>query len=271
MTRLEIEAQVRAIPFWWHSLDLGGVITPGQKSPADLRREWDLMQLPDVSGKSVLDIGAWDGWFSFQCEKHGAHVSALDHFVWTLDTAAMWQYVQDCSKRGETPRPYDTVPGLWQPEALPGKRGFDLAKRALKSDVREIVADFMAVDIDSLGTYDIVLIMGVLYHMRNPLEALGRLFRLTRDFAVIETHAIYVPGGEDLALCEFYEGSELNNDVSNWWGPNEKAVIGMCRAAGFRDVRCLNPHPRLRRGRLGLSRVRPLNAIHYRALFHATK
>jgi hypothetical protein len=45
-----------------------------------------------------------------------------------------------------------------------------------------------------------------------------------------------LPGYEDHALCEFFAGSELNGDPSNWWAPNEQALAGMCRAAGFRRV-----------------------------------
>jgi hypothetical protein len=47
---------------------------------------------------------------------------------------------------------------------------------------------------------------------------------------------VVFPGYEHLAVCEFFESNELNGDVSNWWAPNEKALIGMCRASGFKRV-----------------------------------
>jgi len=48
---------VNAVPFWWHSIDVGsGVITPGHKTPAILKREWERMRMPNFRGKSVLDI-----------------------------------------------------------------------------------------------------------------------------------------------------------------------------------------------------------------------
>src|SRR5204863_2645983 len=69
---------------WWHSLDLGnGEITQGHKSTERLRQEANLAFAHGVTGKSVLDIGAWDGFFSFEAEKRGAsRVLATDQFVW---------------------------------------------------------------------------------------------------------------------------------------------------------------------------------------------
>ena len=72
--------------------------------------------------------------------------------------------------------------------------------------------------------------------MENPLAALRRVASLTNGLAIIETHAIVVPGYEHLEFCEFYSSNQLNGDVSNWWGPNVKALEGMCRAAGFARV-----------------------------------
>jgi len=72
--------------------------------------------------------------------------------------------------------------------------------------------------------------------MENPLGSLRRLASLTKELAIIETHAVSIPGYEHLELCEFYSANQLNADVSNWWGPNLKALEGMCRAAGFSRV-----------------------------------
>src|SRR5437667_3601082 len=67
---------------WFHTMDLGqGVITSGRdRTPRKLER----VQLPpDLSGQSVLDIGAWDGFFSFECERRGAaRVVAIDDYTW---------------------------------------------------------------------------------------------------------------------------------------------------------------------------------------------
>src|SRR5688572_664501 len=63
---------------WWHTIDLGhGIVTPGQGGSDD-RLSW--MGMPeDLTGKSVLDVGAFDGLFSFEAEKRGAtRVVAID-------------------------------------------------------------------------------------------------------------------------------------------------------------------------------------------------
>src|SRR2546423_15271821 len=67
---------------WYHTIDLGqGVVTRGvDNSPERLAR----VHLPsDLSGCSVLDIGAWDGFFSFEAERrHASRVVATDHYAW---------------------------------------------------------------------------------------------------------------------------------------------------------------------------------------------
>ena len=68
---------------WWHKIDLGnGMITPGIDESAERLR---IMRMPDdLSGMTVLDIGAWDGFFSFEAERRGARrVLATASFAWT--------------------------------------------------------------------------------------------------------------------------------------------------------------------------------------------
>ena len=72
--------------FWFHSVDLGnGVVTPGSKSLDVLHAEAETVFGPlDLRGKSVLDIGAWNGYFSFEAKRRQAErVLATDHFCWT--------------------------------------------------------------------------------------------------------------------------------------------------------------------------------------------
>ncbi len=217
MTRSPAQELVDRVPVWFHSIDLGdGVVTPGRKGGgADhMRRELAAMRLPSLEGKTVLDVGAWDGFYSFEAERQGAsRVVALDHYVWALDI------------HGPPP----------SPEALPGKRGFDVAHEALGSDVEAVVGEFMDVDLDQLGGFDVVLFLGFLYHLEEPLRGLRRLARVTRELAVIETAAMEAPGLEDRALWEFYGDDELDGDTSNWWAPNAKALESACLAAGFRE------------------------------------
>jgi tRNA (mo5U34)-methyltransferase len=201
--------EVMSVPLWWHSIDLGeGVVTPGHKSPEMLNAEWQQLQIGDLSGMSVLDIGAWDGWFSFRAEQAGAErVIALD-----------W-------RDGEA------------------RRGFDVARAALGSTVEYVVADFMSNDLGSLGEFDLVLFLGVLYHLREPIIGLERLARLTRRHALIETEAITVGGSPGASICEFYPFGELYGDTTNWWTPTETALVGMCNLAGFPEVNALVPVP----------------------------
>jgi len=232
-TRAELEQLAASVPFWWHSMDLGqGVVTPGHRKLSDLDAFAQKIRLAElVGGKTVIDVGAYDGYMSFAAERAGAkRVVALDHYVWAYDIAKVIARWRETGEQGVAMTESDD---LWQPEALPGKKAFDTAHRALESGVESVVAEFMEMDIASLGQFDVVLFLGVLYHMRNPLESLRRMRLLTKGVAVIQTHGVIVPGHEDRALFEFYPESELNNDPSNWWGPNLKGLEGMCRAAGF--------------------------------------
>jgi tRNA (mo5U34)-methyltransferase len=281
-TKEHLEEMVHSVPFWWHSIDLGqGVITKGLKTAEQLGHELRALQLPDLRGKSVLDIGAWDGFYSFEAERRGAkRVLALDQHVWAC---AEWgdlaeydeKYLPECKQKGVQPIPITQTP-YGKPDELPGRVGFDTARRALGSRVEFLVADFRAMDLGALGTFDVVLFLGLLYHMENPLVSLKRLAAVTREVAVIETHAVAIPGYEDLALCEFYDTDELNGDWSNWWGPNLKGLLSMCRVAGFRRVETVQgPDARFSlKGATGQRRPRnpPRFKIHdFHALVHGIR
>src|SRR5205823_2308884 len=75
---------VEEVQAWHHSIDLGdGVITPGGKTPAHHHYDLERLRLPDLKDKSVLDVGAWDGYYTFMAEGAGARrVVALDHYAW---------------------------------------------------------------------------------------------------------------------------------------------------------------------------------------------
>jgi tRNA (mo5U34)-methyltransferase len=256
-----LRARVATVPVWYHQIDLGhGVVTPGHRG-----WDFDTLVLPSLEGRTVLDVGAWDGYFSFEAERRGAsRVVALDHYVWALDLEGWRRHQNDQRVAGGLPMPAHEVPGLWQPESLPGKRGFDVAREALGSAVEPIVADFMTADLDSLGRFDFVLYLGVLYHMENPLAALRRLYEVTGERAVIETEAVHLPAGRDRAICEFFEGSSLAGDPSNWWAPNATALVAMCRSAGFSEVRIVADT-------LDRGVSEPDGLIRYRLLAHALR
>jgi tRNA (mo5U34)-methyltransferase len=278
LSRIELQAAVEAVGFWWHSIDLGqGVVTPGAKTATVIQRELQSLRLPNLNGKSVLDIGAYDGYYSFAAERrNAARVVALDHFAWAIDLPAAARYRQDCRRRGIEPQPVEQTPN-WQPTLLPGKRGFDTARRALRSNVEVVVDEFMTMDLTSLGAFDVTLYLGVLYHMQDPLGSLRRLASVTRELAVIETHAIALPGYEHLELCQFYSSSQLNRDPSNWWGPNLNAILGMCSAAGFSRVEVVagripeGAGPRLKQTAMALLSYLTRRPYYFRAVIHAWK
>ena len=181
---------------WWHSIDLGhGVVTNGVHPAAELHENYARFGLPDdLSGQRVLDIGCWDGFYSFEAEKHGAQVMAVD---------------------------------CWTPENLLK------AKAARQSQVAFAEKSVYEITQDSVGAFDIVFFLGVLYHLRHPLLALEHVCEVTRDFAIIESHVCDDFFAADLPLMEFYEFDELGGQHDNWWGPNVACLLKMIRAAGF--------------------------------------
>jgi tRNA (mo5U34)-methyltransferase len=274
---VELQAQADALQ-WYHSIDLGnGVVTRGtsvQETSADV--------IPDVNGRSVLDIGAWDGKFSFLAERGGAsRVVALDHYAWGVDWAARGAYWEECIRNGTLPDQSRDETDFWLPD-LPGRRPFEFAAGALGSKVEPLVADFQTIDLDELGQFDVVLYLGVLYHMPEPLTCLERVRAVTKEVAVIETEAVHLQGLDHEALLQFYAGSSLHTDFGNWSVPTIEALRNLCRAAGFSEVRTIvgppaptpGPAPDLRlrlARRLGDLPVPPPSApsTNYRAVVHA--
>jgi tRNA (mo5U34)-methyltransferase len=127
-----------------------------------------------------------------------------------------------------------------------------------------------------VGVFDVVLFLGVLYHLPHPLLALERLASVTRRLLVLET-VVDMTGIRRPAVA-FYPGRELNGDPTNWWGPNIPAVEGMLQASGFTSVRTVSPQRSAiyRAVRAVVHRARGTNTLsgafrQDRAVFHATK
>lgn len=233
--RAELERAVAAIR-WGHRIHLGGgVVTPGLwDTPQILER----LHLPaDLSGQSVLDVGCWDGFYSFEAERRGARrVLATDSFT-------------------------------WQRQSWGSKDGFELARRVLHSRVEDLEIDVLELSPEKVGVFDLVLFLGVLYHMKHPMLALERAAAVTGRLLIVETviDLLYVPA----RALAFYPGAELNQDESNWFGPTPSAVEAMLRAVGFRRVEMVWPSP----ARLWLWRAMSVfgpKSIK-RAVFHAYK
>jgi tRNA (mo5U34)-methyltransferase len=273
----ELQAQADAL-LWYHTIDLGnGVLTKGmgiQRTGSEI--------IPDVTGRSVLDIGAWDGKFSFLAEQAGAsRVVALDHYAWGVDFVARGAYWEECIQNGTLPDQSRDETDFWLPD-LPGRRGFELAAATLGSKVEPMVADFQTVDLDELGQFDVVLYLGVLYHMKEPLTCLERVRAITREVVVIETEAMHLKGHDDAVLMQFHAGNSLRTDFGNWYVPTIEALHNLCRAAGFSKVRTIvgpptpapepPPTPRQKVGRRLASIPTPLPSAptqNYRAVVYA--
>src|SRR5580704_17984323 len=189
--------------FRYHSIELpDGSVLPGLQTVEHLRGRLDLFGLPeDLRGKRVLDVGAWDGWFSFECERRGAEVVAVDCI------------------------PLDT---------------FHEAKELLGSKVEYLTHDVNELSARRLGTFDIVLFFGVLYHVRHPLLGLEKAVELSTDLVLIESFVIQAETRQIPTVMEFYERTELGGQVDNWCGPSPECLVSMCRSAGLAQVELMD-------------------------------
>jgi tRNA (mo5U34)-methyltransferase len=182
---------------WYHSIELkDGQVIQGLQSLDQLRHRLAQFPVPeDLTGKRVLDIGAWDGWFSFEMERRGAQVVAVDSHK---------------------------------------HKNFEIARELLGSKAEHHVSDICKLTPADIGTFDIVLFFGVLYHTKHPLLALENVCNLATDMAFIESHVS--DDGEDPnapPVMEFYETTELGGQFDNWVGPNTSCLLAFCRTAGF--------------------------------------
>jgi tRNA (mo5U34)-methyltransferase len=200
---------------WYHSIEIEpGLVTPGAHPLEELRQVLEHVKLPaSLDGLSVLDIGAWDGFFSFEAERRGAaRVVAYD----------------------VTPEDYF---------------GFSTAKALLGSKVDYVQGSVYELTREVVGTFDVVLFAAVLYHLRYPLLALDRIHDVCDGYMLLETHCLdncvllddgtattlerIDPRLSRIPLYRFYPANELNGDYSNWFSPNRRAIEAGLRTAGF--------------------------------------
>lgn len=190
---------------WFHSFDLGnGETIDGIKQLAILKDEADIILGQQLSDKTVLDIGAWDGFFSFEAERRGAkRVIASDHFCWS-------------------------GPG-W------GNRlGFDYVHRRFASKVEALDSDVHQLPQLGIGRFDVVLFLGVFYHLKDPYAGLEAAAQMCDDLLVIET--VTALPREKLPAMRLFETGELGGDPTNFWAPNLPALQLMLKTFGFRRI-----------------------------------
>lgn len=191
---------------WFHSITFpDGSVSKGH--PTDVNWNNIKDKLPNPAGKTVLDIGAFDGYYSFKMEALGAaQVTAADCYVWG-------------------PGPDSRRPT------------FELAKRLMGSNVEDVYVDIPDLD-KVLPPHDIVLFMGVLYHLWNPLEGVAQAAKMCLETLVVQTWVdLKLP--QEYAALRLYIGDEFLGDHTNWFVPNPRAVVDMLALNGFGRV---NPH-----------------------------
>lgn len=204
---------------WFHNLHLpDGTQTVPDHFLGDFPSfKWEQIRphIPeDLAGWTALDIGCNAGFYSFELARRGARVTGIDH------------------------DPHYLRQARW----AAGQFGLENQVRFERMQVYDLAA--------SPGTYDLVLFMGVLYHLRYPLLGLDIVARkvgrrlifqtLTSpgeevaeapfDLSIHERGAMLEPGWPTMAFIEH----RLANDPTNWWAPNHACVEAMLRSSGLR-------------------------------------
>jgi len=196
---------------WFHSIALRpGITTAGVKDAALLAAEEATLLGPlPLAGLSVLDIGAWNGFFSFAAKRRGAaRVLATDSYCWDHPHYRGRETLELCA----------------------AELDLDIETRHL--DPTEITP--------ALGRFDVVLFLGVFYHLRNPIPVMDALGQVTGQCLLLETHQDALE--QPRPTMVFYPGREMSNDPTNWWGPNPPLMLHLLLQAGFDRVYYRN-HP----------------------------
>jgi tRNA (mo5U34)-methyltransferase len=214
----DLESRIAARPYWYHRIELpGGVVTPGWAPISKVS-----YCIPDdLTGKRVLDIGAWDGFWTFEALQRGAReVVAIDDFSDFL--------------------------GSLRTSDRTGWENFDLCRSAFGyssevCDRREM--SVYDISEEKLGRFDVVFFFGTLYHLRHPLLALDKIAsvcdsELYVESAILDDYSPYrgglgqgYPNGQ--MVMEFYPEAQYGNNTSNWWVPTLHCLVYMIKAAGF--------------------------------------
>jgi len=213
----DLAQRIEALAPWFHNMKLGPLWTApdhflGDYPGAKFRRF--AQDLPDVEGKSVLDIGCNAGFYSVEMKRRGAaRVVGIDSDDRYLDQARLASEVL-------------------------GHGDIEFARL----DVYDVAA---------LGeTFDLVIFMGVFYHLRHPLLALDLIREhVARDMLLFQSmqrgsrHVIPINEDYDFSETElFFETGfpklhfierEYCSDWTNWWVPNRACTEALLRSAGF--------------------------------------
>lgn len=203
-------AEQAARLIWYHTIELpGGVTTPGIYDHRPYVPAYGLP--PDLHGKTVLDVGAASGFFTFELERRGGAVTATDLPTWRA---------HDFGARYEPDLAPDQADAyLHEP--------FLFAQRARGSRAVRTLTSIYDISPESIGTFDLVFCGSVLIHVSDPATALRRLQSVTREAAIISTVVHPVDSPDPIALFT----GHLRGDT--WWAPNRAGFEALVRSAGF--------------------------------------
>jgi tRNA (mo5U34)-methyltransferase len=201
---------------WYHTLELApGIVTPGWFDTRELAAE---LPIPaSLEGLRCLDIGTFDGFWAFTMERRGARevvaVDLLDprRFDWPVNSPEAT--IEEIGKRkgqGE---------------------GFEIARRALGSEVQRVEMSVYDLDREQLGGFDFVYLGSLLLHLRDPIRALERV-RDVCDGTLLLVDSINLP--LSLAFPRRPLASLDGLGRPWWWNPNLAGLARMVVAAGFR-------------------------------------
>jgi len=219
-TPTAIQERIRQLGQWFHNMDLRGVHTAPNHFlgdyPAFKWRNFENAIPSDLRGRSVLDIGCNAGFYSIEMKKRGA----------------------------------DRVVGIDFDEVYLEQARFAAEVNELDIEFREL----SVYDVGALGEkFDVVIFMGVLYHLRHPLLALDLIREhVVKDLIVFqsmqrgsdrifETAADYpfeekeIFNDQDFP-CAYFIEKKYSKDPTNWWIPNRSCAEAMLRSAGFKIV-----------------------------------
>jgi tRNA (mo5U34)-methyltransferase len=214
LSQEEKREMIERVKFWYHTIDLGdGLLTPGWEHIRKLNQAM-LDFLPvSFKGLSVLDVGCWDGLFSFEAERRGAaRVLGIDNHSGG-DGCSQEKLV---SQKEEGFKPLITVKAILDSHVeYQTKNVYDLAP-------------------ENVGLFDCSIFFGVLYHLWHPMLALQLIRQVTKKCLFIETH-VNEAIDPSQPLIRLYRGGE-KYEGTTWVGPNLLGLYEMLLLAGFQNI-----------------------------------
>ena len=211
---------------FYHSIDLPGLGTvPGvwdHRATAD-----SYLGHVDVAGKRVLEVGPANGFFSFELERRGARVTALE-----LGEESDWDRV---------PQPYvdeRVLQGELRKNVSAVHRSWSFAHERLGSKVDTVWGSAYEAP-QLVEAVEIVMFGNVLQHLRDPLLALSRVAQVTKETLIVsETMWIDTPEFRQTALMQFIPRADLPEVCGSWFNVSPVVVVETLKLLGFPRIRC---------------------------------